>query len=307
MQERIHKLLAHAGFGSRRACEELIRTTRVTVNGKAAQVGDKATLGTDDLRVDGRRVRAEKQVYFLVNKPPGFLCTNADPEGRRMVGNLLVGVAERVYPVGRLDGDSRGLVLMTNDGDLAAKLTHPRNEVAKTYEAEVEGRVTPEDVKKLQGGVWLSEGKTGATEVRVLKANLSHSKIEITLREGRNREVRRMLVKLGHAVRTLTRTRIGPLSLRGLGVGKYRQLHQDEIKELVKTVERQVRRAGQKTAKVGPEELAAEKAAKRKAKYAPGGRGPVTKPGSRRGLAASKGKREKGPEGGKRKVYDFTL
>ena len=307
MQERIHKLLAHAGFGSRRSCEELIRTARVTVNGKAVQVGDKAMLGTDDIRVDGRRVRAEKQVYYLVNKPPGFLCTNADPEGRRMVGNLLVGVEERVYPVGRLDGDSRGLVLLTNDGDLAAKLTHPRNEVAKTYEAEVEGKVTPEDVKKLQGGVWLSEGKTGATEVRVLKANVSHSKIEITLREGRNREIRRMLVKLGHAVKTLTRTRIGPLSLRGLGVGKFRQLHLDEVKELVKSVERQVRRAGKKTAEAGAGGKMVSKAAARKAKYAPGGRGPVTKPGSRRGLAAGRGKKEKGPEGGGRKVYDFTL
>jgi 23S rRNA pseudouridine2605 synthase len=232
MQERLHKVLAHAGFGSRRGCEQLIEEGRVTVNGRVATIGDKGDPQVDEIRVDDRAIRLERKVYFLVNKPPGYLCTNDDPAGRRKVGDLLIGVQERVYPVGRLDADSRGLVLMTNDGDLAARLTHPRFEVPKTYEIEVDGRVTPEVAQKLVSGVWLSDGKTGRARLRVLHRGGATSQLEVTLREGRNREVRRMMVRMGHKVRRLTRTRIGHLTLHGLGPGKFRPLTSTEIGDL---------------------------------------------------------------------------
>ena len=234
MQERIHKLLAHAGHGSRRSCEELIESGRVTVNGQVATVGDKATLGSDDIRVDGRRVRAERKVYLLLNKPKGVICTNRDPYGRRKVTDLMAGVTERVYPVGRLDADSRGLLIMTNDGELAARLTHPRYEVPKTYEVEIAGRMTGEDMQKLIAGVWLNEGRTKKSQVRVLRRGERRSLIEITLREGRNRQVRRMLAKLNHPVRNLTRTRIGRLTLKGLGTRKFRPLTRGELEALIK-------------------------------------------------------------------------
>jgi len=234
MQDRIHKLLAHAGHGSRRSCEELIASGRVTVNGQVATVGDKATLGSDDIRVDGRRVRAERKVYLLLNKPKGVICTNRDPYGRRKVTDLMAGVAERVYPVGRLDADSRGLLIMTNDGELAAHLTHPRYEVPKTYEVEVAGQMTGQDMQKLISGVWLNEGRTKKSQVRVLRRGSRRSLIEITLREGRNRQVRRMLAKLNHPVKNLTRTRIGRLTLKGLGMRKFRPLTRPEVEALVK-------------------------------------------------------------------------
>lgn len=210
-----------------------------------------------------------------------------------MVGDLLVGVKERVYPVGRLDADSRGLVLLTNDGDLAEHLAHPRYEVPKTYEAEVEGRVTPVDVRKLVSGVWLSEGKTSPAKMRILKSSGSRSLIEITLREGRNREVRRMLAKLHHSVRTLTRTRIGPLVLRGLGPGRFRELTAKEVTDLGKTASAGTNRA-------------AAAAKTRRAK--PAAAGPGAKRERWAGRQGQAGDRKKGggPASGGRKIYDFT-
>ena len=234
MQERVHKILAHAGHGSRRSCEELIASGRVTVNGKVVTVGDKATLGVDDIRVDGRRVRAEPKVYLLLNKPKGVICTNRDPYGRRKVTDLMGGVTERVYPVGRLDADSSGLLIMTNDGELAARLTHPRYEVPKTYEVEIAGRMTGQDMQKLVSGVWLNEGRTKTSQVRVLRRGERRSMIEITLREGRNRQVHHMLAKLNHPVKNLTRTRIGPLTVKGLGTRKFRPLTRGELEALAK-------------------------------------------------------------------------
>jgi 23S rRNA pseudouridine2605 synthase len=234
MEERLHKILANAGYGSRRACEQLIDDGHVSLNGEIAQLGCKATLDKDDIRIDGRRLKVEPKVYFLVNKPPGYLCTNSDPAGRHRVRDLLVGVSERVYPVGRLDADSRGLVIMTNDGDLAARMTHPKFEVPKTYEVEVSGRVTSEDIEKLTRGVWLSEGRTCRTRVRMLHRGHARSQLEITLREGRNRQVRRILARLGHKVRRLTRVRLGPLNLRGLGPGRFRALTRAEVAGLLR-------------------------------------------------------------------------
>lgn len=285
MQERLHKILAHAGYGSRRACEEIIAAGRVTVNGRVVSVGDKAEFGSDDIRIDGRRVKAERKVYFLLNKPPGYITTSADPQGRRKVTDLLASVRERVYPVGRLDGDSRGLIILTNDGDLAARLTHPRYEVPKTYEAEVDGRVEADDLRKLSAGMWLSDGKTAGTQVRVVRRGTARSLIAITLREGRNRQVRRMLARLNHKVRKLTRTRIGPLSLHGLGPGRFRELTSEEVRSLFKATERRPspKTSGKKGAR----------SAKRQAGSAPKGK-----------QSARKQPAKRAPKD--RKLYDFT-
>lgn len=233
MAERLQKVLASAGFGSRRACEEMILEGRVSVNGQ--RVEEMPVLvdpQADDVRVDGRRIRFERKVYYLLNKPKGVLCTQHDPSGRKRATDLLANVKERVYPVGRLDADSEGLLLMTNDGELAAALTHPRYGVPKTYRARVSGKVGPADVARLRQGIWLSEGKTRPSRVSIAYSSRTYSVLEITLREGRNRQVRRMLAKLGHPVRELKRIRIGPLSLRGLGTGRVRQLTPSEVQRL---------------------------------------------------------------------------
>ncbi len=233
MAERLQKVLAAAGLGSRRACEELILDDRVRVNGKrVSQLPVLVDPKTDKIQVDGRVIRAEAQVYYLLNKPKGVLCTQRNESGRKRAADLLTGIGERVYPVGRLDADSQGLVIMTNDGELAAGLTHPRYGVPKTYRARVGGRLTPDELDALRKGIWLSEGKTQPARVHVVYRSRTHSVLEITLREGRNRQVRRMLARLGHPVRELTRIRIGRLDLRGLGVGRFRALRPAEVTHL---------------------------------------------------------------------------
>ena len=239
MRERLQKVLAAAGFGSRRACEEMILAGRVRVNGRPVRsLPVLVNPDADEISVDGRRIRAERKVYYLLNKPKGVFCTQRDPAGRTRAVDLLVGVRERVYPVGRLDADSQGLLLMTNDGDLAAVLTHPRYGVPKTYRARVGGRIGSEHIEHLRRGVWLSGGKTRPARVRLVYGSGTHSVLEITLHEGRNRQVRRMLAKLGHPVRELTRIRIGRLSLRGLGPGQFRPLRPDEVAALRRWIAR---------------------------------------------------------------------
>jgi 23S rRNA pseudouridine2605 synthase/16S rRNA pseudouridine516 synthase len=171
-------------------------------------------------------------VYYLLNKPKGVLCTQSDPARRTRAVDLLPGVRERVYPVGRLDVDSQGLLLMTNDGELAARLTHPRYGVPKTYRARVSGRISRELTAKLREGVWLSGGKTQPARVSLVYESKEHSILEMTLHEGRNRQVRRMLARLGHPVRELTRIRMGRLELKGLGPGQFRLLRPAEVAEL---------------------------------------------------------------------------
>lgn len=232
-RERIQKILAAAGFGSRRSCEQLVLDGRVSINGQTLhELPALADPATDRIAVDGKLVRAEQTVYYLLNKPPGVLCTNNDPSGRTRACDLLRGVRERIFPVGRLDADSMGLLIMTNDGALAQKLTHPRYGVPKTYRAEIAGVPTEADLARLRTGVWLSEGKTAPAQVRIVHRQRDHAILEITLREGRNREIRRMLAKLGHNVRRLVRIGVGKLSIHKLGVGAYRKLTPDEIKYL---------------------------------------------------------------------------
>ncbi len=239
--ERIQKLLAAAGFGSRRACEELIVEGRVAVNGHVLrQLPVLVDPEVDGVTVDGKPVRPERKVYFVLHKPRNVVCTNNDPDGRTRAIDLLPGVRERVFPVGRLDAESTGLLLLTNDGAMAERLAHPRYGVPKTYRAEVAGRLDDATLDRIRRGVWLSDGRTGQAEAEIIHRREQSTIVEITLREGRNREVRRILAKLGHKVYRLTRIRIGPLSLRKLPLGAARSLNERELTSLKRFCERPI-------------------------------------------------------------------
>ena len=234
--DRLQKILAHAGVASRRAAEKLIAEGRVTVNGRTVlEMGTKADLASDDIRVDGQRVkRAERLRYILLYKPAGYVTTRSDPQRRRTVMDLLGGVREYVYPVGRLDYETEGLLLLTNDGDLAARLTHPRHEVERTYEARVAGIPDDEALDRLRGGIPLDGRRTQPADVILLnkRPNDREGLLLVTIREGRNRQVRRMLEAVGHPVRKLRRTRIGPLGDRHLRPGEWRELSAKEVAAL---------------------------------------------------------------------------
>ena len=235
---RLQKLLSAAGIASRRTAESLITEGRVTVNGAVVDtLGAKAVPDVDDVRVDDRRVKTvTRQRYILLNKPRGYVTTREDPEGRRTVMDLLGGVREYVYPVGRLDYDTEGLLLLTSDGDLAARLTHPRHEVARVYEAIIMGEPSDEALDELRRGIFLEGRRTAEAEVvrgsTVGKGRDHTTKIVLTLREGRNRQVREMCQRIGHPVRSLQRVRMGPLSLRGLPTGHWRDLSPGEVASL---------------------------------------------------------------------------
>jgi 23S rRNA pseudouridine2605 synthase len=235
--ERLNKYLAHAGVGSRRFCDTLIAAGRVKVDGVLVRdLGLRVNPATHQVSVDDHPVRAEKLVYWVVNKPVGHLCTNSDPGGRPRAVDLLPHVEQRVYTVGRLDEGSEGLLLMTNDGDLAMPLMHPRYGVPKTYLVQVAGRPTADDLKKLLEGVWLSEGKVKARSVRRMKSQGASTWLHVVLTEGKNREIRRMLAKLGHKVMRLRRIAIGPVSLDKLPRGKARRATEAEVADLRKFV-----------------------------------------------------------------------
>lgn len=235
---RLQKLLSMAGVASRRASEQLITEGRVTVNGEeVTALGAKATPGVDDVRVDGRRIKiAARHRYILLNKPTGYVTTRSDPQRRRTVMDLLAGVREYIYPVGRLDYDTEGLLLLTSDGDLAARLTHPRHEVPRIYEAIVVGVPDDEAIEELRRGVYLDGRRTAEAAVTrgstVRTGATPTTKLILTLFEGRNRQVREMCARVGHPVRALQRVRYGPLSLRGLPTGAWRELTSREVEAL---------------------------------------------------------------------------
>ena len=257
--ERLNKFLAHAGVGSRRHCDDLIAAGRVKVNGqRVADLGVKVDPDTHKVTVDDEAVRAEKSVYWVVHKPPGYLCTNYDPAGRPKAADLLPHVDQRVYTVGRLDESSEGLLLMTNDGELAHALMHPRYGVDKTYLALVAGKPGPEDLRKLEDGVWLSDGKAKAKSARRVKAQGDGTWLRIVLNEGKNREVRRILAKLGHKVLKLRRVAIGPVQLDKLPKGKCRKLSLPELQKLQKEVTDGKTRVEQKLKRVRGETVAAD-------------------------------------------------
>ncbi len=232
---RIQKALAHAGVASRRVAEEMLVQGRVTVNGNlVTDLPCFVDPETDDILVDGRRVRKQEpaKVHYLLNKPRKVVCTQRDPQNRPRAVDIIPDIPQRVYCVGRLDADSTGLIILTNDGDLTQFVTHPRHGVEKTYVVEIEGRLDENKMRKLKAGVYLDGRPGSGAKVRVLKRSSKRSLLEITLREGRNREIRRTLARLGHRVRRLKRTAIGPITDRGLKIGSYRRLRPGEIERL---------------------------------------------------------------------------
>ncbi len=233
--DRLQKILSHAGVASRRASEQLIRERRVTVNGEVVtELGSKADAARDDIRVDGRRVKiVERHRYILLNKPRGYVTTRSDPQRRPTVLDL-VGTRDYVYPVGRLDFDSEGLLLLTNDGDLAARLTHPRHGIPRVYEARVLGVPDERDLQRLARGVVIDGQRTAPATVKRLPARrgANETTILLTIREGRNRQVRRMCEAIGHPVLHLRRVAIGPIRDDRLRPGQWRELTEKEVRSL---------------------------------------------------------------------------
>lgn len=233
-KQRLQKVLAAAGVDSRRKCEELILdravcVNRMVVNKLPAFVDPE----TDTITVSGRRIEPERKVYFLLNKSKGVIRTSSDPLRRKEAIDI-VPARERIFCVGRRDADTTGLVILTNDSELANRLPHPRYKVPKTYIARVKGRIAPETVEKLKRGVWLTEGRTSRTSVKTLKRGREESWVDITVQQDLNRQIRRMLAKVGLPAKALKRVRIGDLTTRGLGCGKFRTLTNAEVQYLKK-------------------------------------------------------------------------
>ncbi len=262
MEERLQKFLARAGVASRRKAEELIAAGRVSVNGHVVSaMGARVDAAEDEVRLDTEVVRLPAppgppaaparapgvpagagppggRKYYLLHKPRGVLSTARDDHGRPTVLDLVRVPGRRLYPVGRLDEDSEGLLLLTDDGVLTNLLTHPRYGVPKTYDLRVRGEVTPEDVRAVERGIWLSEGRTGPARMRIRRHGRDISHVLMTLGEGRNREVRRIFARLRHPVLSLRRVRLGPLELGRLAPGEWRPLRQHEVQALYAAAQR---------------------------------------------------------------------
>lgn len=249
-RDRLQKVLAHAGLASRRVVEDMISAGRIKVNGKVARLGDRVDPANDEVEVDGSRYPISAgAVYYLINKPVGVVATAADPQGRPTVLDL-VDPPGRVWPVGRLDVDSEGALILTNDGDLTQRLTHPSFEVPKTYLAEVTGNVGHDALRTLRRGVSLEDGLTAPAEVAVVDRVAGGTLLELVLREGRNRQVRRMAEAVGHPVRRLVRVAIGPVVLGRLKPGAFRRMAPAEVSTLYRAaqspVDRSTKRRGDK-------------------------------------------------------------
>jgi 23S rRNA pseudouridine2605 synthase len=235
--ERLQKVLAQVGWGSRRTCELLIEAGRITVNGEVAMLGRRVDPATDVIEVDGAPAGTKPGlVHYLLNKPRGTVTTMADPQGRPTVASL-VPAAPRVYPVGRLDADTEGLLIMTNDGDLAHRIAHPSHGVDKEYLAEVRGgKVAGGSLRKLRDGIELEDGRTAPAKVSQPEPGV----LRIVIHEGRNRQVRRMCEAVGHPVDRLVRVRIGPIADRNLPPGAWRPLETDEVLDLARATTRKI-------------------------------------------------------------------
>ncbi len=231
--QRLQKYLAAAGVDSRRNCEAYIREGRVSVNDNVVRnPGASIQPGVDEIRLDGERLKLPQLKYYLLNKPKGVLCTNSDPSGRPKAIDFVPGRGERLFTVGRLDENTQGLLLLTNDGDLAERMAHPRYEVVRRYKAQVAGVPKPETLTELRKGMHFSDGFFRFRKIRFLKRRGHSAFIEIELREGKNREIRRMLARAGHKVIQLERISFGPLTVGKLPVGRCRALQPREISEL---------------------------------------------------------------------------
>lgn len=225
---RINKFLAAAGVASRRECDKLISEGRVTVNGKTAELGLEVG-GDDEVFVNGNKVVLKKNEYYLLNKPKGYICSVSDEKGRKTVMDLMPQNVGRIYPVGRLDYDSEGLLIMTTDGELAQKLTHPSNEVPKTYLVKIDGTITEAALNPIRSGIEIDGYVTKKCKAHIVETNKSYTKIHITITEGKNREIRKMFEAIGKEVTLLKRIKIGEITLRGLDRGAYRKLSKEEI------------------------------------------------------------------------------
>ncbi|MBQ3115630.1 MAG: rRNA pseudouridine synthase [Clostridia bacterium] len=231
---RINKFLATSGVASRRGADQLIMDGAVKINGRICSPGDDVNVGSDSVTVNGRPVNVVKKFdYYMMNKPKGYVCTVKDDKGRKTVMDLLPNNQKRLFPVGRLDYDTEGLLILTNDGDLTYKLTHPKNEVPKTYLVKTEKPVTYEDVVRLRAGVVVDGVKTKRCNVHLIESNKTGSKLHITITEGRNRQVRKMFEAVNNNVDFLKRIKIGDLTLSGLNRGEIRQLSVREIDYLL--------------------------------------------------------------------------
>ncbi len=230
---RLQKLISRAGLASRRQAEKWIEAGAVLVNGKPAQLGDRADLAVDQVEVNGQLLSvAEEKVTVLLNKPRGYVSTLNDPENRRLVIDLVDDIPQRLFPIGRLDYNTEGLLLLTNDGELAQKISHPSQHVDKTYLVKVRGGLSPEMIKKLEHGMTLDDGKTAPAKVKIVRRVGLNCWFELTIHEGKNRQVRRMCESLGLSVVRLKRIRLGFLDLHGVDTGKYRFLDNQEIARL---------------------------------------------------------------------------
>ncbi|MDD5459680.1 MAG: pseudouridine synthase [Phycisphaerae bacterium] len=234
-QQRLQKILAAAGVASRRKSEEIILEGAVRVNKQLIDTLPAfADPDKDTITVNGKRIHSQRNVYFLLNKPKGVICTSSDPQNRRTAVDLIP-IKERIFCVGRLDVDTTGLIILTNDSELTNRLTHPKYKVPKTYIAGVKGLLTTEAVENIKKGLWLAEGKTGRAAVKILKRSPAESLVQMTISEGMNRQIRRVFARLDLKVKSLKRVAIGKITDKGLGVGKFRTLHRTEINYLQKS------------------------------------------------------------------------
>ena len=234
MEQRLNRVLSLAGVASRRKADEFIKSGRVMLNGRRVfELGTKAVWGTDSIKLDGKEIPGPSdRIYLMLNKPFGYITSLSDPEGRPIVTDLIKDIPQRLYPVGRLDFDSIGLLLLTNDGDFSYRLTHPKFHVSKTYKVTVEGSVNESTVRKLKNGVELDDGFSGKSKAGLIKQTGARSVIRLTVSQGRNRLVRRMFEAVGFEVIQLMRTGFGGLELGNLKIGKYRYLTPEEVSNL---------------------------------------------------------------------------
>ncbi len=237
MEERLQKIISRAGIASRRKAEELITEGRVTVNGSVASLGMKADPDRDHIKVGKKLLQlSESKVYMALNKPVKCITAMSDPGRRLTVKDLLKGVKAKVFPVGRLDYDSEGLLILTNDGELANAILHPKKRVPKTYRVKISGFLSDKEIEKLQNGMKLEDGKTAPAKVKRIRKAETSSWVEMTIHEGRKRQIRRMMERVGHDVMKLQRTRIAGLDLGRLPKGEFRYLKPDEIKRLKEAI-----------------------------------------------------------------------
>ena len=229
---RINKYLASSGIASRRECDKLIQDGKVKINGKIAVLGAEVNDG-DEVFVDGKQVVLKKNEYYLLNKPKGYICSVSDEKGRKTVLDLMPENVGRIYPVGRLDYDSEGLIILTTDGELAQHLTHPSNNVPKTYLVKVEGKLTETDLNPIRSGIEIDGYQTKKCKAHIVETNKEYTKAHVTLYEGKNREIRKMFAAIGKEVTLLKRIKIGEISLRGLNRGEYRKLTRQEVDYLM--------------------------------------------------------------------------